>query len=105
MRVPKAPNQSPLEVIATPPERGRNKVAADFPGSRFPVGYGGGLTSRIGLVRSVRPAVPPGSQDVEVMLEAGEKLNGPVWAETDLGALNNAYQYILNLEARRRLEA
>src|SRR5262249_14837788 len=104
MRFPKTPNQSFLEVTAAPPARRRNKVAADFQTSRFALGYGGGPSSRIGLVRSVRPAVLPGGRDVDVLLEAGEKLNGPVWAETDLGALNSPFQYVLNLEAKGMLE-
>jgi hypothetical protein len=102
MRVPKAAGQSPLAALATPPEGGRNKVAADFQRNVFPVGFDG---RRGDLARSVEPAAAPGAFDVEVMLEVGEKQNGPVWGEMNVGALNNAYQYILNLEARGLLEA
>jgi hypothetical protein len=102
MRVPRAANESPLEALATPPEGGRNKVAAEFSRSVFPVGLAG---RRGRLARSVEPTAAPGAFDVEVMLEVGEKLNGPVWGETIVGALNNPYQYILNLEARGMLEA
>jgi hypothetical protein len=103
MHVPQERNPNPLQVIGVPPEGARNKVAADFPGSQFPLGHAG-LGRTVGLARSVRPAVPHGAFEVETMLQVGEKQNGPVWAETDINALRNPSAYAMNAVLQGKLD-
>ena len=104
MRLPPNPRESPLEVVATPPANTRNPVAANFRSRSFPLGdTGAGPT--VGLARSIRTVGPPGAADVETMLQAGEDLNGLVWAETELAAARDPKQYTNHLEATGLLDA
>jgi hypothetical protein len=103
MHVPQPQNRDPLTVIAVPPPGGRNKVAAEFQTSQFPLGdIGIGSAS---FTRSVRPVVPHGgAYEVETMLQVGEKQNGPVWPETDVTALKNPSAFAFNVAAGGLLE-
>jgi hypothetical protein len=103
MHVPQDRNPNPLQVIGVPPEGARNKVAADFPTSQFPLGHAG-LGRTVGLARSVRPVVPHGAFAVETMLQVGEKQNGPVWAETDINALRNPPAFAMNVVTQNLLD-
>jgi hypothetical protein len=90
-------------VLGTPPPNSRNPVAANFRTQVFPLG-GLALRQSVGLARSVRPAGPPSAFEVETMLEVGEKRNGPVWVETELGVYRDPDRYIRVLEDRGEIE-
>jgi hypothetical protein len=103
MHVPQDRNPNPLQVIGVPPQGARNKVAADFQTSQFPLGHAG-LGRTVGLARSVRPVVPHGAFEVETMLQVGDKQNGPVWVETDINALRNPSAFAMNVLAQGLLD-
>jgi hypothetical protein len=103
MRMPEnLQTQSPLIVVAAPPADSRNKVAANFLSSRFPLGGAlvGVNSSGIGLARSVRPGTAPGGYRAEVLLQVSEAGNGPVWAESDLTAFRDLIQYLRDVDER-----
>ncbi|MCC6421396.1 MAG: Gldg family protein [Gemmataceae bacterium] len=94
--------QHPLGLIAQPPVSGRNKVAFNFRDSRFAVGVG---PRAIGLARSVRPVVTPGTFEVETLLQVQSPPNGIFWAETNFNILRRLEDYLIELEQKDQLDA